>query len=532
VTVLATAAVAVLASLGLASAQNAREQAASAQRVAHSHRVIETLQRIPAGIAGAESALRGYAIARDDGFLEEIDPACRAAAGAVAQVRALVSDDPSQLERLSEVDPVVRERLLLIAERKAALQAGGEARVPARAHALSRQIDSAVEELTRAERSLLDARASETAAAAGRNLRSAIIAPALACVFMILTLLVLRRELTGRRAAESHLSLLLELGQLLQACRSLDEAFDVSRKYLPRFFSGSAGVLALLGPGGEAEPRCSWGRAGSGHAPHGFSAESCWALRRGQPFASGAGDGDVRCAHVGEAGDALCVPLAAYGELIGAISIASPPGLAARHRLLAESVTEQIAMALGNLMLREELKAQSIRDPLTGLFNRRYTEETLERELKGAARSKAPVGVVMIDVDHFKRVNDTHGHDGGDVVLKAIAELLRSRTRGHDVVSRLGGEELLVLLPGASLESAKAKAEALREAIAKLELTHRGRRVEVTASFGVAAFPEHGSEGPELLRAADQALYTAKRTGRDRVVAAPSPGNPASLALN
>ncbi|MBL8958090.1 MAG: GGDEF domain-containing protein, partial [Myxococcaceae bacterium] len=369
--------------------------------------------------------------------------------------------------------------------------------------------------------------------AARRNLRSAIIAPSLACLFMALTLALLRRELNARRVAEGHLALLLELGDLLQASRTLDEAYEVCRKYLPRFFEGSAGVLALLDTGGAVVTRASWGRSSSEHVPHGFAVDACWALRRGQPFASEAGDGGVRCAHVGAPGaDALCLPLAAHGEQIGALSISSPPGTAAKLRTLAESVGEQVSLALGNLILREELKAQSIRDPLTGLFNRRYTEETLERELKGAARSKAPVGVLMIDVDHFKRVNDTHGHDGGDLVLKAIADVLRARTRGHDVVSRLGGEELLVILPGASLEAAEEKAEALRAAIAKLELSHRGRRIEVTASFGVSAFPEHGSHGAELTRAADQALYTAKRTGRDRVVTAAAPATATALSLN
>ncbi len=534
VTILTAAATALLAALGLASVQSARDQADTARWVAHTHQVIEVMQRIPAGVAAAESALRGYSIARDEAFLVEIDPACRSATQAIAEVRELVADNPAQLDRLVKVDHAVRERLLLIAESRAAVEAGGPASIPARARALTRQIVDGVEEMVVVERGLLEDRAAENVAATRRNLRTALVAPVLACVFMLLTLLVLRRELVARRAAESHLSLLLELGDLLQACHSLDEAFEVSRKYLPRLFGGSAGVVALLDGAGVAVARCSWGRAGLAHAAQGFGADACWALRRGQPFASLAGEDRVRCSHVGPpTGDALCVPLAASGEQIGALSIVASPGSASRSRPLAESVAEQLGLALGNLMLRDELKAQSIRDPLTGLFNRRYTEETLERELKGAARAKAPVGVVMIDVDHFKRVNDTHGHEGGDLVLKAIAEVLRSRTRGHDVVARLGGEELLVLMPGASIEAAQAKAEALRDAVSRLELVHRGRRIEITASFGVAAFPEHGAQAAELLRAADQALYTAKRTGRDRVVTAPAPGGAvASHALN
>ncbi|MBL8955380.1 MAG: CHASE3 domain-containing protein, partial [Myxococcaceae bacterium] len=165
-TALVAAVTAVLAALGLASVQNAREQAASALWVAHTHRVIESLQRIVSSVAEAESALRGYSIARDETFLVEIDPACREATDAVAQARERVADDPGQLERLAVVDQAVRERLLLIMERKAAVVAGASPQVPARAHALTRQITSTVDEMLRVERGLLDERAAETAAAA------------------------------------------------------------------------------------------------------------------------------------------------------------------------------------------------------------------------------------------------------------------------------------------------------------------------------------------------------------------------------
>jgi diguanylate cyclase (GGDEF)-like protein len=171
--------------------------------------------------------------------------------------------------------------------------------------------------------------------------------------------------------------------------------------------------------------------------------------------------------------------------------------------------------------VEKKLREQSISDPLTGLFNRRFLEETLTRELSRAKREQRPLALVLLDVDHFKRVNDTYGHDAGDAVLKAIASLLRAETRGGDVASRLGGEELLVVLPGASVEQARAKAEGLRAKISELVLESGAAPIgPVTASFGVSAFPKHGEVAEELMKSADKALYRAKHGGRNQVMVA------------
>jgi diguanylate cyclase (GGDEF)-like protein len=178
-------------------------------------------------------------------------------------------------------------------------------------------------------------------------------------------------------------------------------------------------------------------------------------------------------------------------------------------------------MAIANLQLRETLRNQSIRDPLTALFNRRYAEETLSRELSRAAREQLPLSLLLLDVDHFKKFNDAYGHETGDEVLKRIAALLRQKTRGGDVASRLGGEELLVLLPGAALGDALNRAEQIRLGVEALELRVSGKVIgPVTISTGVAVFPTHGTDAAELLRSADAALYKAKHLGRNRVVAA------------
>jgi diguanylate cyclase (GGDEF)-like protein len=210
-----------------------------------------------------------------------------------------------------------------------------------------------------------------------------------------------------------------------------------------------------------------------------------------------------------------------HGDVIGLLSLRSDGSITEDARRLAALATEQISMALANMQLRETLRNQSIRDPLTGLFNRRYAEETLPRELHRARREKTSVGLLMLDVDHFKRFNDTFGHEAGDYVLKEIATCLQQHTRKGDVISRMGGEELLVILPGSDIEHTLLKAEALRAAVAELALSHRGSALgSITISIGSAVSPRHGEAADELLRTADRALYRAKQSGRNRVVSA------------
>jgi diguanylate cyclase (GGDEF)-like protein len=184
---------------------------------------------------------------------------------------------------------------------------------------------------------------------------------------------------------------------------------------------------------------------------------------------------------------------------------------------LARAAGDRAALAIANLRLRESLRAQSIRDPLTGVFNRRYLEETLEREIRRAERARHPVGLIMFDIDGFKRLNDTFGHEAGDAYLRELGTLLRERFRRDDVVCRYGGDEFVVVLPEATLDSTVDRARLLGEAVGKVSITHRGHALGTsTLSLGVAGFPSHGTTGESLLRAADSALYRAKQNGRAR----------------
>ena len=177
--------------------------------------------------------------------------------------------------------------------------------------------------------------------------------------------------------------------------------------------------------------------------------------------------------------------------------------------------TQQLALSEANM------RELSIRDPLTNLYNRRYMEETLAREIQRAAREGTPLGVVMIDIDYFKRFNDGFGHAAGDALLQELGKELSAQVRSSDVACRYGGEEFVLIMPDASLEVARLRAERVRDVVKHLRVEHDGRALgTVTVSLGVAVFPDHGSGGEAVLESADSALYRAKREGRDCVVAA------------
>ncbi len=198
---------------------------------------------------------------------------------------------------------------------------------------------------------------------------------------------------------------------------------------------------------------------------------------------------------------------------------------------IAENLAERAALAIANIRLHETLLALSIHDPLTGLYNRRHMEEMVAREELQAQRNAGSFGIIMIDIDHFKKFNDTFGHQAGDALLRETGRFLQAHTRGVDIACRYGGEEFVVILPGASLEKTLQRAEQLRTGFGGLRLEYRDKPLPTaTLSLGAATFPQHGSSWQAVLRVADEALYVAKQRGRNRVASpdaiAPVPGAP------
>jgi diguanylate cyclase (GGDEF)-like protein len=222
-----------------------------------------------------------------------------------------------------------------------------------------------------------------------------------------------------------------------------------------------------------------------------------------------------------------CLPLTAKSDVLGLLHLRSRPGAqpAEAHETLAAledispMLSELLSLSISNLRLTETLRMQSIKDPLTGLFNRRYMEECLEREIWRASRNGRQIGVVMADIDNFKEFNDMYGHGAGDYVLSAFGNLVNEQIRGSDVACRYGGEEFTIILPEAGYEDAPWRANDLLEKVRSLKLIYGGRELgPVTISMGVSAYPEGGATPEELLRAADAALYRAKLAGRNQVV--------------
>jgi len=338
-----------------------------------------------------------------------------------------------------------------------------------------------------------------------------------------------RRLLDEARRQTAEITQISELGSLLQACSSREEIFKLVPERLRRLFPDASGSIFLLTASkNRVETVAPWGDGTTGHI---VSPNDCWALRRGTIHIHPPGASAARCPHFLAEGASLCIPLVANGEAIGILAIQDNGSAAsetegqsnrmARNQHLARAVAEHIALAVANLGLRESLRVQAVRDPLTGLYNRRYMQEFLERELHAARRKQRPVAVLMLDLDHFKRFNDTFGHSAGDRALASVAEILQRSVRVDDVACRYGGEEFTLILPECSLQQAMIRAESIRARIAESHSQRERNPADpITVSLGVAAFPETTDRVDLLLKLADEALYQAKREGRNRVIQA------------
>ena len=338
----------------------------------------------------------------------------------------------------------------------------------------------------------------------------------------------LEQELLQRRQLRA-------LSELLQTMRSRDEVRSVLNLHLEHMFPGTSGAVFLFaGSGDPAEPLVDWGPSQT--AAREFFVDDCWAVRLGRPHGTSQVPEAFPCPHVGRGSSVppyLCVPLIADGDTLGVFHVQVDPhigelpagpgaddfGLPEAKRQWAMAVAERLSLPLANLKLRETLQNQSIRDPLTGAFNRRYLEEALARELARATRGTYPVSVVMLDLDHFKQLNDVFGHAAGDAVLRRFVEFATDQLRAEDILCRYGGEEFAIVMPGSKLSATMARLEQMRvdwEALT-IDLRRRGQAA-TTFSAGVSATQNGLAPGDRLLKAADRALYEAKARGRNCVL--------------
>jgi len=352
------------------------------------------------------------------------------------------------------------------------------------------------------------------------------------------------REITGRKRTEeelrqSHeklerqtdqLRLLAEMSELFHASSVPADAYKVTTRFAQALIPASLGALFVSSAStNNLEAVIRWGEPHA-NEPEFLAYDECWALRLGRLHLVEDPNTDLLCRHLPEPPPTcyLCAPMIAHGETLGVLHLRmsrqNPDSSDAvlpkplELKWLAGSMAERLALALADMKLRETLRAQSICDPLTGWFNRRFMEETLEREVHRAVRNRSPLAVIMLDVDNFKEFNDSFGHEAGDVALKDLCQVLKTLIRSEDVACRYGGDEFVLVLPDTTAELAAQRAEDMRITVGNREVKLLDQLLRpMSLSFGIAIFPADGRTSQELLRASDAALYRAKSEGRGRV---------------
>lgn len=321
----------------------------------------------------------------------------------------------------------------------------------------------------------------------------------------------------------SHIRTLNKMISLLQVCECLEQSYGILIQYLPKVFPGIDGGLYIKREDSHLlDLVASWTSAQSLKPL--ISDEDCYALQKQGNYLLEPGKKKPVCAHLNydETYAYLCIPIMVRDNVVGLFHFYTPGVEMDKKRLAADrAISDSIVLALVNIKMREMLIQQSIRDPLTHLFNRRFMEETLRREVLRAERNKTALAVIMGDIDHFKRFNDYYGHSTGDQVLQKVSRIMESCIRGDDVACRYGGEEFVLIMPGMVLEVAQKRAEVLRERVkAKCFVVKEQVEETITISLGIAVYPEHGLHPGALLKSADHAMYQAKQAGRDRVAVA------------
>jgi diguanylate cyclase (GGDEF)-like protein len=365
---------------------------------------------------------------------------------------------------------------------------------------------------------------------------------------MARALVVFKKSLIENDRLSAATRTLSELSEWLQSAKSEAELYDMISSVLGRLMPECKGSLFIYANSRDVlEVATTWNGQARATSIH---PEDCWSLRRGHAYVHGTSEIEFHCDHVHSDinENYCCIPILAHGDTVGLLHLEytfdkSETAEEAKARFadrarLGLACAEHLSIAIANMKLREGLRDQSVRDVVTGLNNRRYLLEMARRELLRAARDRSPVSVVTIDVDHFKTFNDNHGHDAGDTVLRHVGEIMQALFADDAVPCRFGGEEFVVLLPGACLEDVAVRAEELRARIEAMTIRYAdGHLPRVTISAGVAAFPDAGSNLMEVLRVADDALYRAKQNGRNRVelaggaVSQPDSGEAADKAV-
>lgn len=514
------------------------------QLVEHTFEVINTLQDTISDLKDVQGSVRGYVITGLEEYLAPYYIALPQIDDNIVKLSGMVSDNPEQIKRMKFLQELVTSRVHIAQETLEIYKTRGQkaAFEKIKSGAGKREMDEirvVSAEMVAVENNLLDKRRVGTE----NSSRLTMIAGALGvaiCLVILITVFSIVHSETRRRAEtedalrdamskmERHTEetiLVSRMGDYLRGCRDRHEVYDVIANSMPTLFPASFGSISIFNNSRNMlMPALTWGMLPQGVELE-FEYESCWALRQGRGHLATPDNSAPICPHLEHVEKnyvSFCLPMQAQGETIGQIyfgALAADAKYVGAHEMgMMRRITEQISLAIANLNLQQALREQSIKDPLTKLFNRRYLEETLTREIARAARHQLPIAVLIMDIDFFKKVNDTYGHDGGDAVLVAFAKMLGTKIRKEDMACRLGGEEFVLVLPAASVDLAKTRAEDICKNTRDLRIKHQNQVITITVSIGVAMFPEDGTTPEDILQNADVALYKAKREGRDQAV--------------
>lgn len=511
--------------------------------VEHTYLVIGGLQDTISNVKDVQSSQRGFAITGHEDYLSPYYSALPNIDKDLANLHVLLKDNTEQAKRLATLEERVRARIAIADKVIDTYKRKGEAATFAmiRSGTGKREMDlireTTAEMIAEEERLLEGRRASSERA---MEITSQLGAAGLAICALILAFVfwLVRREMTRRAEIEEKLytslaemeqisqesELINKLGDFLQSCQTLDEAFGMLAHHIPPLLPGTHGAVHLLNNSHNFLERVtSWGDNHDTMAE--FEPDQCWCMRRGTAHAVEKDGTNPVCDHIKQVaeGGSICLPMLAHGETIGMFFVAGNAldSLSQRRQTLVRTLSEQTSLAIANLRLQDKLRQQSVRDPLTQLFNRRYLQETLEREISRAKRNRLQLCVLVLDIDHFKKFNDTFGHDAGDALLTHFGRMLTANVRAEDIVCRYGGEEFVVVLPDTNAQNALARAKMLCALTRKLSIKMDKQTLgDITVSIGLAMYPDDGMTPEQLFTLADEALYRAKHNGRDQVVVA------------
>jgi diguanylate cyclase (GGDEF)-like protein len=506
----------------------------------HSQEVLNTLQLSSQRLDRIELASRLYLIDKDRNDLAMVQSNAIALDSGLTHLEELVKDNAAQASRARSMDRYVADLRQMVNNAQPPLLDPLQDILGCR---------GVISKMQEAERTLLAQRTEESRQSTYRSLLAGAVFLAISLA-MVMTLFAFllrdarRRQKTERQISQTNMqlestvatlrqraseaTLLMAAREEMQLCTGPAQAHEATVRYCRQLAPSTCSALLMINNSRQMVEIVAVSE-GDTRILDGFPLDACCGLRSGRLRWRKPGQSEVHCGHfLGISPESyLCIPLAAHGDTLGVLYIECPTPQAAsevdNHLESLQQLAEMASMSIASLNLRSRLEHQSIRDGLTNLFNRHFMEISLDREVRRAARNHTELAILMIDVDHFKKFNDSYGHEAGDSILREVAEIFRQSVRAEDIICRYGGEEFVIILPETSSALAIERAEAIRWSVSQMRVRFRTEALrEITISVGVAICPGCGSTLEEILRSADRALYAAKHAGRNQIMMAES----------